>query len=62
MADRDLMTVDELAAYLKVHPATIYRLLKRGELPAFKVGYDWRFSKEAIDDWRREQEENPELT
>ena len=40
MPDPDLMTVDELAAYLKVHPATIYRLIKRGELPAFKVGYD----------------------
>jgi len=53
------MTVDELASYLKVHPTTIYRLLKRRELPAFKVGYDWRFREEAIDDWRRGQEKNP---
>jgi excisionase family DNA binding protein len=60
MPDPRFMTVDEVASYLKVHPATIYRLLKRGALPAFKVGYDWRFSKEAIDDWRRKQEENPE--
>lgn len=48
---RPIMTVMELADYLRVHPTTIYRLLKLGQLPAFKVGSDWRFTVESIDRW-----------
>jgi excisionase family DNA binding protein len=50
----DIMTVGELAEFLRLHPSmqlhfsTIYRLLRRGELPAFKVGSHWGFSREAI--------------
>jgi len=47
------MTVKELADYLSVHPSTIYRMLARNELPAFKIGSDWRFHRAAIDDWIR---------
>jgi excisionase family DNA binding protein len=50
-----VMTVRELADYLRVHPSTIYRLLKQKRIPAFKVGSDWRFNREAIDHWRLEQ-------
>jgi excisionase family DNA binding protein len=50
-----LVTVKELSRYLRVHPSTIYRLLKRGELPGFKLGSDRRFSLEAIDRWRERQ-------
>ena len=53
MQERDnIMTVAELAKYLKVHPSTIYRLLRYRQLPAFKVGSDWRFNRERIDEWR----------
>jgi excisionase family DNA binding protein len=38
--------------YLHVHPSTIYRLLKKQGLPAFRVGGRWRFDSEAIDKWR----------
>ena len=48
----DIMTVRELAEFLHCHPSTIYRLLRQRKLPAFKVGSDWRFSREAIDHWR----------
>jgi excisionase family DNA binding protein len=51
-----VMTVKELSDYLKVHPSTVYRQLKRGQLPAFKVGSDWRFNVESIDRWRLEQD------
>jgi excisionase family DNA binding protein len=51
-----VLTVKELSDYLKVHPSTIYRQLKRGNLPAFKVGSDWRFNIESIDRWRLEQD------
>ena len=51
----DIMTVGELAEFLRLHPSmqshpsTIYRLLRRGKLSAFKVGSDWGFSREAIE-------------
>jgi excisionase family DNA binding protein len=51
-----VLTVKELSDYLKVHPSTIYRQLKRGRLPAFKVGSDWRFNVESIDRWRLDQD------
>ena len=57
--DHKVMTVKELSDYLKVHPSTIYRQLKRGRLPAFKVGSDWRFNVEEIDRWRVEREKMP---
>ena len=51
---REVLTVAELAEYLRVHPATIYKLLKARKLPAFKIGSDWRFNREHIDEWRVE--------
>ncbi len=51
-----VLTVKELSDYLKVHPSTIYRQLKRGRLPAFKVGSDWRFNIESIVRWRLDQD------
>jgi excisionase family DNA binding protein len=51
----NVMTVREVAAYLRVHSATIYKLLKRDQIPAFRLGSDWRFRIEAIDRWRLEQ-------
>jgi excisionase family DNA binding protein len=46
-----VMTVEDVAAYLQVHPSTLYRLLKSGAIPAFKIGSDWRFNRETIDRW-----------
>ena len=54
-----VLTVRDLSTYLKVHQSTIYRLLKTGQLPAFKVGSDWRFNVEEIDRWRVERENKP---
>jgi excisionase family DNA binding protein len=51
-----VMTVGELSAYLHVHRMTIYRLVKRHEIPAFRMGSDWRFNIEAIDHWILEQQ------
>jgi excisionase family DNA binding protein len=53
------LTVRDLAHYLKVKQGTVYRLIKAGQLPAFRVGRDWRFSREAIDRWRIEHEIKP---
>jgi excisionase family DNA binding protein len=51
-----VMTLEEASHYLHVHPSTLYRLLKRGEIPAFRIGSDWRFNIEAIDLWRSKLE------
>ena len=48
---RRIMTVAEVAEYLKVHRATIYRMARIGKIPAFKIGDDWRFDKDAIEKW-----------
>ncbi len=52
-----VFTLKEVAEYLNVHPDTVRRYVKRGELPAFKIGTDWRFNKESIDRWRKAQEQ-----
>ncbi len=49
---KDVLTLEEVAQYLRVHPTTIYRLLKKQQIPAFKVGSDWRFNLASIDRWR----------
>ena len=51
-----VLTVQEVSTYLRVHPSTIYRMLKKNQLPAFRVGSDWRFTIEAIDRWRESVE------
>jgi excisionase family DNA binding protein len=51
-----VLTLEEVAQYLRVHPSTIYRLVKKKQLPGFKVGSDWRFNLESIDRWRAEAE------
>jgi excisionase family DNA binding protein len=53
-----ILTLENIADYLRVHPSTIYRMLKKRQLPAFKVGRDWRFYRESIDRWRSEAERN----
>jgi len=56
-----VLTVRDLCNYLRVHPSTIYRLLKTKRLPAFRIGSDWRFNVEEIDRWRAEQEVKPHV-
>ena len=53
---KNVLTVRELAEYLSVHPSTIYRMLKDGTIPAFRLGSDWRFNLESIDKWRKSRE------
>ena len=50
-----LLTVEELAKYLKIKPDTIYKKVRKGELPAIKLGKLVRFQKDLIDQWISEQ-------
>ncbi|HMN12195.1 MAG TPA: helix-turn-helix domain-containing protein [Bellilinea sp.] len=47
----EVLTLKEVAAYLKVDDRTIYRLAASKKIPAFKVGGTWRFRKADIDEW-----------
>lgn len=53
----EVMTIDELSAYLKISKSTLYKLAQNGGLPGQKVGKRWRFHKKAIDDWLRQHPE-----
>jgi len=54
--DKHVMTANEVAEYLGLNRETVYLYAKNGKLPAFKVGYAWRFKKESLDRWVSEQE------
>lgn len=47
----EILTLQEVANYLKVNEKTVYRMVKSRQLPAFKVRNQWRFKKNAIDKW-----------
>jgi len=49
----EILTLQEIADYLKVDKFTIYRLLAKKQLPAFKVGNQWRFQRKMIEAWLR---------
>ena len=47
----EVMSISELAGYLKVSRSTLYKLVQEGRLPGQKVGRHWRFRRETIDRW-----------
>jgi excisionase family DNA binding protein len=53
--DTDIMTMKEVADYLKINDKTAYKLAAEGKIPGFKVGGAWRFKKSEIDSWIKEQ-------
>lgn len=46
---QEIMTVAEVADYLRLNEATVYRLAQQGKIPGVKLGRQWRFKKEALD-------------
>jgi len=52
------LTLPEVARFLRVHSSTVYRLLKHHDIPAFKVGSDYRFTQEVIESWIRKRTES----
>lgn len=49
--DKDIMTLKEVAEFLKLSELSLYRLLRERKIPAFKIGQQWRFKKSALDKW-----------
>lgn len=50
-----ILTIKEVAQYLKVNERTIYRLAASGDIPAFKVGNSWRFKQADLEEWIAQQ-------
>ena len=46
-----ILTAAEVAKYLQVHPSALYKLLRQHQIPAFKIGADYRFDRDAIEKW-----------
>lgn len=51
----DILTVKEIAEYLKVKEKTAYKLVAEGRIPGFKVGGSWRFRRQEIEEWIKKQ-------
>ena len=51
----ELLRVKEVCELLQVTQTTVYKLIKAGKIPAFKIGADWRFRKDLIVRWMAEQ-------
>ncbi len=47
----EILTIEDVAAYLKAGKKTVYRLAQRGELPGFKLGATWRFRRSELSSW-----------
>ena len=49
--ESDIMTLEEVAAYLKLKPQTVYTWAQEKKMPAVKLGKEWRFKKSVLDAW-----------
>jgi excisionase family DNA binding protein len=48
---QEILTVKEVSELLKIHHSTVYRMIREGIIPAFKIGPDWRFQRDQIVHW-----------
>lgn len=55
----EVMTIDDLAAYIQLPKSSLYKLAQEGKVPGQKIGKHWRFHKDAIDDWLKSDTKRP---
>ncbi len=53
-----IMTLEEVAKYLRVHKSTVYRMTRAGKIPSTRVSHQWRYKKARVDEWLARQSEN----
>jgi excisionase family DNA binding protein len=58
----DILTIEELSAYLKISKSTLYKIVRVGKNPSQKIGRHWRFWKGAIDYWHEETRANKSVS
>jgi excisionase family DNA binding protein len=51
----EILTIKEICDLLQVHPTTIYKLVRKGKIPSFRIGTDWRFRRDLIMRWMAEE-------
>jgi excisionase family DNA binding protein len=51
LSETNVLTVHDVAEYLRLSEAKVYRMAREGRVPAFRLGKSWRFRKDSIDDW-----------
>lgn len=56
LMDSEFLTAEEVAEYLRLPLSTVYKLVQEKRLPGFKVGKHWRFRKDSIEKWIKDQE------
>ena len=56
-SDVGIMTVHDVAEYLRLSEAKVYKMANEGRVPALRMGKTWRFKKELIDEWIRRETE-----
>jgi excisionase family DNA binding protein len=57
-----IMTVHDVAGYLRLSEAKVYRLAKEGRVPSFRLGKSWRFRRDLIDEWTRKETQKGALS
>jgi excisionase family DNA binding protein len=53
--DQEILTVKDICDLLRLHQTTVYKLVRQGKIPSFRVGTDWRFRKDVILRWMAEK-------
>ena len=51
----EILTIKEVCDLLQVHPTTLYKLIRQGKIPSFRIGADWRFRRDEIERWMAEK-------
>ena len=51
----EILTIKEVSDLLKIHPTTVYKLIRKGKIPSFRIGSDWRFRRDRIMRWMAEK-------
>lgn len=54
-SQEQIMTLREVAKYLGLHAMTVYKLTREGRMPAAKIGGQWRFKRDVLDQWLEAQ-------
>ena len=54
-SSEQIMTLREVATYLGLHAMTVYKLTREGRVPAAKIGGQWRFKRDVLDEWLETQ-------
>ncbi len=58
----DVMTLNEVAEYLRIPRSTVYKLVREGRIPGQKVGRQWRFRRAVVEQWLGDEKQRPSRT